>query len=63
MCIRDRSGGALFGLSHLGLLSVLLENDMLPKVITGSSSGSLTTVLVGSKSLEELKALAQNKFR
>jgi predicted acylesterase/phospholipase RssA len=50
-------------MAHLGLLSVLLEHDFLPKVITGSSSGSLTTVLIGSNTLEELKALAKKDFR
>lgn len=57
------SGGALFGLSHLGLLSELIKHECLPKVVTGSSSGSLITVLIGSNTLDELKELSKNNFK
>lgn len=57
------SGGAIFGLSHLGVLSVLLENNLLPKVISGSSSGSLITTLIGCNSKDELKILAEKNYK
>jgi NTE family protein len=45
------------------VLSVLIENDLLPKVIAGSSSGSLIAVLIGSHSKEELKEHINQEFR
>ena len=35
------SGGAAFGLHHLGVIKTLWEHDLLPRVISGSSMGSV----------------------
>eukprot|EP00668_Euglena_longa_P042559 GGOE01056336.1.p1 GENE.GGOE01056336.1~~GGOE01056336.1.p1 ORF type:complete len:761 (+),score=198.44 GGOE01056336.1:186-2285(+) len=35
------SGGAALGMYHLGVLKALWQADMMPKVITGSSAGSI----------------------
>lgn len=35
------SGGAIFGLYHIGIIVTLLENNLLPQVICGSSVGSI----------------------
>lgn len=35
------SGGATIGYYHIGVVKALFENNVLPKVITGSSAGSL----------------------
>ena len=36
------SGGAAFGLYHVGVIKTLWLQDMLPTIVTGSSAGSLT---------------------
>ena len=35
------SGGATLGLGHVGVLKCLFENHLLPRIISGSSSGSI----------------------
>lgn len=57
------SGGASFGLFHLGLLSNLLEQRLLPKIISGASAGSLICALVGTHTKEELIDLAKQNFK
>ena len=49
------SGGGQLGHFHMGVLKALIENDLLPNVISGSSAGSIFTALVGTKDLGELK--------
>ena len=49
------SGGGQLGHFHMGVLKALIENDLLPNVISGSSAGSIFTALVGTKDIEELK--------
>ena len=49
------SGGGQLGHFHMGVLKALIENDVLPNVISGASAGSIFTALVGTLSLEELK--------
>ncbi len=49
------SGGGQLGHFHMGVLKALIENDLLPNVISGSSAGSIFTALVGTKTIEELK--------
>ena len=56
------SGGASVGMFHLGLLSNLVEQDILPTIISGASAGSLTCALIGTKTDEELKELARSDF-
>jgi hypothetical protein len=49
------SGGATFGYYHLGVVKALVEHDVLPKVITGTSAGSLIAAFVCVRTDEELK--------
>lgn len=35
------SGGASFGKFHFGLIKALLEQDLLPRIVCGSSIGSM----------------------
>ena len=49
------SGGGQLGHFHVGVLKALIENDLLPRVISGSSVGSIFTALVGSLSRIELR--------
>lgn len=40
------SGGAVFGLYHRGVIMTLLDNNVLPKIICGSSAGSLSASII-----------------
>lgn len=48
------SGGGQIGNFHMGVLKALFEEDLLPKVISGSSAGSIYAALVGTYTDEEL---------
>jgi len=50
------SGGGQLGNFHAGVLKVLVEKDLLPDVISGSSAGSIFTALAGTKNNDELAA-------
>ncbi|KAJ3220968.1 hypothetical protein HK099_003878 [Clydaea vesicula] len=47
-------GGASFGLYHIGVVKVLIENDLLPKIICGASVGALIAALVCIHTDEDL---------
>ncbi|KAL4907348.1 patatin-like phospholipase domain-containing protein [Aspergillus multicolor] len=51
------SGGATFAYYHFGVVRALLDNDVLPSIITGTSGGALVAALVGTRTDEELKQL------
>ncbi|EXV03914.1 patatin-like phospholipase and DUF3336 domain protein [Metarhizium robertsii] len=51
------SGGAGFAYYHLGLVKALLDADLLPDVITGTSGGALIAGLVATRTNDELKKL------
>jgi TAG lipase / steryl ester hydrolase / phospholipase A2 / LPA acyltransferase len=42
------SGGGVYGNFHVGVVRVLIEHDLLPKVISGSSAGALIAAMVGT---------------
>lgn len=48
------SGGATLGLTHIGVIKALYETNLLPRIISGSSVGSLIAALVCSKTENEL---------
>ncbi|KAJ3397522.1 hypothetical protein HDU92_007185 [Lobulomyces angularis] len=48
------SGGAVFGLSHIGVVKALLETKLLPRIISGASVGSIIAAVVCTKTDEEL---------
>uniref|UniRef100_A0A7S2WHC3 PNPLA domain-containing protein n=1 Tax=Mucochytrium quahogii TaxID=96639 RepID=A0A7S2WHC3_9STRA len=48
------SGGARMGLYHVGVIKTLLEQNMLPRVISGSSAGSIIAATLACKTNEEL---------
>ena len=50
------SGGLSMGLFHLGVITELEEQRLLPRVITGSSVGSIVAGVVGSHTDAELEA-------
>ncbi|GMM34236.1 hypothetical protein DASC09_015610 [Saccharomycopsis crataegensis] len=51
------SGGACFAYTHFGLIKALVENDLLPEIISGTSGGSLVAALACTRTNEELKKL------
>ncbi len=54
------SGGASYGIYHLGVVKALLEENLLPNILTGSSMGAVIAGAVCSKTNEELKAYFAN---
>ena len=51
------SGGATLGLFHIGVCKALHEQGLLPKVISGSSAGSIMAAMIGTHTDEELMAM------
>ena len=51
------SGGANFGRFHFGLLKALYEQDLMPRVICGSSVGSVTAAVVACAPYEEMEKM------
>lgn len=53
------SGGATFGMSHIGVLKTLYEKKLLPRIISGASAGSIVASVVCTRTDEELPGLVQ----
>lgn len=51
------SGGGALGHFHIGVVKALLEQDLLPSVISGASAGSVVTAIFGTHTNLELKEL------
>lgn len=51
------SGGASLGAFHIGVVKALWEQDLLPQVINGSSSGAIVAATLGTHTDDELPAL------
>ena len=49
------SGGGVLGFYHLGVVKTLLEQGLLPRVVSGSSAGSLVAGVLGTHSDKELE--------
>ncbi|PWN43699.1 patatin-domain-containing protein [Ceraceosorus guamensis] len=49
------SGGGSFGYYHIGLVRALLDADLLPSIITGTSAGGLIAALACTRTKDELK--------
>ena len=49
------SGGGVLGFYHLGVVKNLLDQDLLPRVISGSSAGSLVAGTLGTHNDKELQ--------
>ena len=48
------SGGAMLGFFHMGVVKTLVDEDLLPRVISGASAGSLVAAVLGSHTNAEL---------
>lgn len=51
------SGGAVMGLHHFGIVKALLCEDLLPRVVCGTSAGALVASIVGTLNDAELNTL------
>ncbi len=51
------SGGAALGMFHLGVIQELEKQGILPRVVTGSSAGSIIAGLLATHTDEEMEAL------
>ena len=51
------SGGAAFAYYHFGVIKALIDADLLPEVMTGTSGGALVASLIATRTDEELKRL------
>lgn len=51
------SGGATLGMFHLGVIKALWENGLLPRVLSGSSAGSIIAAMVATRSDAQLPAI------
>ena len=51
------SGGATLGMFHLGVVKAMFEAGILPRVISGSSAGSIIGSMVCTRTDEEMPAL------
>jgi len=51
------SGGATLGLFHIGVMKALHDCHLLPRVLSGSSVGSIICAMVGTRTDEELTDL------
>ena len=52
------SGGGTFGFYHFGIIRTLLHENMLPRIISGSSAGSFAGALICTRTDAELTELA-----
>lgn len=55
------SGGGSLGLYHIGVLKCLFENNLLPKIISGSSSGSIVASILCTRLEEEFPFILDPK--
>jgi predicted acylesterase/phospholipase RssA len=51
------SGGGVLGYQHLGVVRALLQQNLLPDIISGASAGSIITAILGTHSETELLSL------
>lgn len=51
------SGGGILGNYHMGVIKALVEHDLLPTVVSGSSAGSIVAAVIGTNSDAQLQRL------
>ncbi|OJD19899.1 hypothetical protein AJ78_00093 [Emergomyces pasteurianus Ep9510] len=54
------SGGATFGMNHIGVAKALWETRLLPRIISGSSAGSIVSAVLCVYTDEELPEVLSN---
>jgi TAG lipase/steryl ester hydrolase/phospholipase A2/LPA acyltransferase len=53
------SGGGTFGMNHIGVLKSLWEAKLLPRIISGSSAGSIVCAVLCTKTDDEVPAVLE----
>lgn len=53
------SGGATFGMMHIGVVKTLFTADLLPRIISGASAGSIVGAVICTRTDEEVPALIE----
>lgn len=53
------SGGGTFGMTHIGVLKALFEARLLPRIISGSSAGSIVCAVICTRTDDEIPAVIQ----
>jgi TAG lipase/steryl ester hydrolase/phospholipase A2/LPA acyltransferase len=48
------SGGATFGMNHIGVLKALFDAKLLPRIISGASAGSIVCAVLCTRTDEEI---------
>ncbi|PWA44867.1 Acyl transferase/acyl hydrolase/lysophospholipase [Artemisia annua] len=56
------SGGASLGAFHIGVVKTLVEHKLLPRIIAGSSVGSVMCAVVATKSWPELQSFFEDSW-
>ncbi|VEU19966.1 DEKNAAC100640 [Brettanomyces naardenensis] len=56
------SGGGTFGLTGIGVFAALFENGIFPKMVSGSSCGSIMSAIVCSKLSGEVMSILEQLF-
>ncbi|KAL9599088.1 MAG: hypothetical protein Q9219_004046 [cf. Caloplaca sp. 3 TL-2023] len=54
------SGGATFGMNHIGVLKTLWDARLLPRIISGASAGSIVCAVLCTRTDEEIPDLLAN---
>ena len=54
------SGGATFGMNHIGVLKALWEERLLPRIISGASAGSIVCAVLCTRTDEEMPEVLAN---
>ncbi|POR39066.1 Lipase 4 [Tolypocladium paradoxum] len=53
------SGGGTFGMTHVGVLKALFEAQLLPRIISGASAGSIVCAVMCTRTDEEIPTLLE----
>ena len=56
------SGGASLGAFHVGVVKTLVEHKLLPRIIAGSSVGSIICAVVATRSWPELQSFCEDSW-
>ncbi|EFY84910.1 Lipase 5, variant 2 [Metarhizium acridum] len=54
------SGGGTFGMTHIGVLKALFEQQLLPRIVSGASAGSIVCAVLCTKTDEEIPELIRD---
>lgn len=57
------SGGASLGAFHVGVVKTLVEHKLMPRIIAGSSVGSIMCAVVATRSWPELQSFFEDSWR